>query len=240
MPGKLVIFLLWLGAAQVVAALPEGCSQVVLVVTEKWESSAGELRLLEKAASRWKKVKHFPVTVGHKGLGIGRGLHPAGLPGPAKQEGDQRAPAGIFRLEGAFGTGKVGLPSFPYRQTDPQDLWVDERDAPLYNQWVRRDDPRFQPGWSVEILHRPDGLYDLAIIVAHNREPILRGAGSAIFMHRWYEPGRSTIGCTAMDPGNLRALAKWLDASKQPVLVQAPRALLDQLDLPAGIREAAP
>jgi D-alanyl-D-alanine dipeptidase len=54
-------------------------------------------------------------------------------------------------------------------------------------------------------------------------------------MHRWYGLGRSTIGCTAMDPGHLSELFEWLDAVKRPVLVQVPRELLPRLGLQADL-----
>lgn len=238
---KIAILLLLSGGPHAAnAGLPDACQQVVLVVTAEWESTAGGLSLLEKDPGGWKKVGHFPVTVGHRGLGIGLGLHPPNLEGPVKREGDHRAPAGIFRLESAFGTGKRKLPHFPYRRTDAQDRWVDDPASAFYNQWVRLDDPRLRRDWqSAEVLRREDGLYELALVVAHNRAPVEPGRGSAIFLHRWYGPGRSTIGCTAMAAENLRDLSNWLDAAKQPTLVQAPRALLDALDLPAGVSGAA-
>ena len=88
---------------------------------------------------------------------------------------------------------------------------------------------------SAETLRRPDGIYEAVIVVAHNRGPVAPGRGSAIFMHRWYGPGVATIGCTAMAKGDLMTLLRWLDASRHPVLVQAPRELLPQLRLPDSV-----
>lgn len=225
-------------AGRMEARLPADCSQIALVVTANWQSPTGELLMLEKADGAWTIQQRFPATVGHRGLAIGRGLHAAGLEGPVKREGDRCAPAGIFRLESAFGTKRIKLLHFPYRRTDLQDHWIDDPASAFYNQWVRLDDPRIRRDWkSGEVLKRDDGLYELAIIVGHNREPVEKGSGSAIFMHRWYEPGRSTIGCTAMAPENLRVLAEWLDQRKDPVLVQAPRELLGQLKLPEPVIE---
>lgn len=236
------VIVCWIGFAQVAdAGLPESCGQVMVVVTADWQSTGGELHRFEKDGTGWQRKGRFPVTVGHRGLAIGRGLHPAGLEGPVKREGDRRAPAGIFTIEGAFGTARMKLPHFPYRRTDGKDLWIDDPASAFYNQWLRLDDPRVRRDWkSAEVLRRDDGLYELAIIVGHNRAPVEKGAGSAIFMHRWYGPGRSTIGCTAMAAEGLRALAGWLDAEKAPVLVQAPRALLPMLGLPEDLTALLP
>ena len=204
------------------------------VITPAGDPPTGRMWRLESEGASWRPVGDaVAVTVGHRGLGIGLGLHPNGLAGPVKEEGDKRAPAGVFAIESAFGTKELKSPRFPYRATTASDHWVDDPGSSHYNQWVRSGDPGIRQDWSsAEILRRPDGLYDLALVVGHNRGPALKGRGSAIFMHRWYAPGRSTIGCTAMDPRHLRELFEWLDAGKRPVLVQAPWELLPRLDLP--------
>jgi L,D-peptidoglycan transpeptidase YkuD (ErfK/YbiS/YcfS/YnhG family) len=73
------------------------------------------------------------------------------------------------------------------------------------------DDParsRLQPGWCAarirfghERLARADPLYDLVLLTDWNWLPAARGAGSAIFLHRWRAPGVPTAGCIALDPG---------------------------------------
>jgi len=217
----------------------EGSGQLVLVVADAWESTVGTLTRLECREREWKVLDSWPVTLGHRGLGWGLGLHPAGLPGPEKREGDRRAPAGLFVLESAFGTKERQSPAFPYRRTERADLWVDDPASSHYNQWVRSDDLPGPRDWkSAEVLHREDGLYDLAVVVAHNRRPVVNGRGGAIFLHIWSAPGRSTVGCTAMAKARMRDLLGWLDASKRPLLAQVPRAALSALALPDGVLAA--
>ena len=91
---------------------------------------------------------------------------------------------------------------------------------------------------SAEILKRKDGIYDFAIAVGHNRFAVEPGHGSAIFVHSWYGPGVATIGCTAMPKAEVKAILKWLDAKRGPVLVQLPREELKQVELPPGLVEA--
>lgn len=212
-------------------------SQIVLVLTDEWDSTAGTLLRFERSSDVWQHLGDpITVTVGKKGLGLGLGLHPTDLEGPQKREGDRRAPAGVFRLESAFGTAAMTHPTFPYRETTATDFWVDDPKSRHYNQWVNTADPQFRRDWkSAETLRRPDGIYETVIVVAHNRTPVVPGRGSAIFMHRWYGPGVATIGCTAMAKSDLISLLRWLDASKRPVLVQAPRALLPLLGLPEPV-----
>jgi len=211
--------------------------QIVVVVTDQWDSTTGTLQRLDRSSEGWRRVGDpVPVTVGKKGLGLGLGLHPASLDGPQKREGDRRAPAGVFRLESAFGTTARALPSFPYRVTTGNDFWVDDPKSSFYNQWVSTADPRVRKDWkSAEVLRRADGIYETVIVVAHNRGPVVAGRGSAIFMHSWYGPGVATIGCTAMARDHLAGLLEWLDAAKRPVLVQAPRELLPDLGVPVPV-----
>ena len=147
------------------------------VVTPAWESTNGAMGRLEKAGETW-RIADDPVTVGHRGIGIG--LHPGGLAGPERREGDHRAPA-VFQIESAFGTEEVKLPRFPYRHTTEPDRWVDDTASSHCNQWVRHGDPAVRQCWnSGEVLRRKDGLYDLALFVGRNRGPVVKGRWSAI------------------------------------------------------------
>ncbi|MAS94783.1 MAG: hypothetical protein CMO55_16410 [Verrucomicrobiales bacterium] len=216
------------------------CRQVVLVVTSDWSATEGTLRTFQRARDKWVEVgKGFPVNVGRNGLGWGLGLHRKRKEEPSKREGDRRAPAGVFRLGGGFGAKGMSLSQFPYRTVDDGDLWIDDPDSRSYNRWVRKSDPNIVPDWnSSEILKRRDGLYDHAIVVEHNMNPIVPGRGSAIFMHIWLGRGVPTIGCTTMEKDKIRSLLKWLDASARPVLVQVPRSELEGLELPQGLKQA--
>jgi L,D-peptidoglycan transpeptidase YkuD (ErfK/YbiS/YcfS/YnhG family) len=58
-------------------------------------------------------------------------------------------------------------------------------------------------------MWREDHLYDVVVVLDHNRRPRIRGAGSAIFMHV-ASPGLApTAGCIALPrPALLRLLAR--------------------------------
>jgi L,D-peptidoglycan transpeptidase YkuD (ErfK/YbiS/YcfS/YnhG family) len=231
------ILLLFLTTAAAGEPWQTNSEQIVFVLTDGWDSTKGTLLRLVRTSDVWSRVADpIPVTVGKKGLGLGLGLHSAKLKGPQKREGDKRAPAGVFRLESAFGAAAMSLPAFPYLETTATDFWVDDPESGYYNQQINSADPGVRKDWkSAEILRRSDGIYDAVIVVAHNRSPIVPGRGSAIFMHAWYGPGVATIGCTAMEKSQLLSLLRWLNASKNPVLVQAPLELLPHLDLPESV-----
>ena len=208
------------------------CRQVVSVVTPEWESTRGRLCTLEKTGENWIAVgRAIEVTVGRAGLGWGLGLQSGERYGPVKREGDKRAPAGIFWLESGFGTERLTLRKFDYRRTNKNDRWVDDPVSAYYNRWVELGE--VEKDWtSAEVLRRPDGIYDYVIVVGHNRDPIVPGRGSAIFLHSWFGESVPTIGCTAMARKNVKNLLKWLDRKKHPVLIQVPDSELDTLGLP--------
>ena len=214
------------------AAAPAGAPlQAVVVVTNGWDATDAVLQRYERASARapWRAVGG-PVraAVGRTGLAWGRGLHgePRGA-GPVKREGDGKAPAGVFGLGPAFGYAPADSARWirlPYVATDPSVECVDDARSRRYNRLVDRDTVA-APDWtSHEEMRRADELYRLGVWVDHNVAPTAPGGGSCIFLHIWRSPGVPTVGCTAMDAGDLAALLRWLDPRARPVLVQAPRA----------------
>jgi D-alanyl-D-alanine dipeptidase len=104
---------------------------------------------------------------------------------------------------------------------------VDDRRSRHYNRIV--DLRKVSKDWrSAERMKFPSGLYRHGIFVAHNPRNV-PGAGSCIFMHIKKANGRPTVGCTAMDRGELLEIMRWLDPGKNPVLVQAPRSVAVKL-----------
>jgi L,D-peptidoglycan transpeptidase YkuD (ErfK/YbiS/YcfS/YnhG family) len=82
--------------------------QVVVVTTRGWDAVPGTLRRFERRgkSGAWVRVgADVPVAVGRNGLGWGVGVVETGgmTEGPAKREGDGKAPAGVFALGSAFG-----------------------------------------------------------------------------------------------------------------------------------------
>jgi L,D-peptidoglycan transpeptidase YkuD (ErfK/YbiS/YcfS/YnhG family) len=204
------------------------CRQMMLVLVPSWESANGMVQLFERGRTRkWSTVRSsFPCVVGKNGLGWGIGLHGTGILGePRKKEGDGRAPAGIFRLNsciGVFPAKKAGVLHFPYRQTTATTMAVYDPRSRYYNRVVDRIMVK-RIDWSgAEQMLRPDGLYQWAVVVEHNWKPY-PGYGSCIFLHLWLGKGIPTIGCTAMSPTDLKFLVHWLDAKKNPLLVQLPQ-----------------
>ena len=98
----------------------------------------------------------------------------------AKREGDGKTPTGIFPLEFVFGYDETVNTQMPYRQATETDIWVDDAQSDDYNKWVRKTETRAA---SFEEMKRKDDLYKYGIVVGYNTQPIIKGNGSAIFLH---------------------------------------------------------
>ena len=143
---------------------------------------------------------------------IGRnGIAPLGQ----KKEGDGRTPSGIYPLGSAFGYPVSIDTGLPYRQATDLDFWVDDTKSMQYNQWVHGT----PIANSFEQMKRLDNLYQFGIVIGYNMNPIIPGAGSAIFMHVWRRYNSSTAGCVAVNQRYLRKILHWLDKQYQPVII---------------------
>ena len=216
-----------------VTAVPYSRSlQAVVVTTKEWSSVPGTAQLFErkKKGSEWKAVGDpFPIVVGSTGLGWGKGLNE--IPATAdksllKAEGDGRAPAGIFALTSTFGSsGKPEYAKLPFTKLGEYTECVDDVKSSHYNKIVNRMQVGNFDWKSSEKMLAVGPEYEMGVFVAHNSAPITSGDGSCIFLHIWKDSSSATSGCTAMAKENIETVFKWLDAAKNPVLIQLPEAV---------------
>jgi L,D-peptidoglycan transpeptidase YkuD (ErfK/YbiS/YcfS/YnhG family) len=210
-------------------SLPANFLQAVVVTTKDWSAVQGEAQLFERkdTKSEWKVVgKSFPIVVGANGLAWGDGLNekPANVDKSLrKMEGDGKSPAGIFSLTSAFGTAEKNAKiKLPFTKLIESTECVDDVKSTHYNRIV----DKFQVGnfdWkSSEKMLEVGAQYDLGVYVAHNSNPVEKGNGSCIFLHIWKNDSTGTAGCTAMERANIENILYWLDAAKNPVLIQLP------------------
>jgi L,D-peptidoglycan transpeptidase YkuD (ErfK/YbiS/YcfS/YnhG family) len=97
---------------------------------------------------------------------------------------------------------ETGLPVIGLK---PEDGWSDDPAEPSYNRLV----PLPCQG-SHERLWRADGLYDLVVELGYNDDPVVAGAGSAIFLHVARAGYAPTEGCIALAEPDLRAVLRLL------------------------------
>lgn len=215
-----------------------GALQMVLVLTDSWDAVPGVMRRYERegAHTPWRAIgAEVPVVVGASGLGWGNGLHGVGSPGepgPLKHEGDNRSPAGVFRLTSTFGYAPHDSLSWirmPYVQAIDAYKCVDDSASVHYNQMLMRSAVSRVDWRSAEDMHRPDSLYRLGVVVEHNPNGRAVGGGSCIFLHIWPGPDGNTAGCTAFASDAMKQVLAWLDPDALPVLVQLTRGEYERL-----------
>jgi L,D-peptidoglycan transpeptidase YkuD (ErfK/YbiS/YcfS/YnhG family) len=202
--------------------------QCLVVVADNWNAKTGTLRAFERTNSRSGWQMHgrvIPVVLGKKGMAWGRGLVEFKVTA-RKVEGDNKAPAGIFRLGPAFGYAPQSAARWiklSYVPLSKNSEGIDDPRSRYYNKLVDRSKVAKVDWQSSEQMLRADVLYKWGIMVAHN-SAATPGAGSCIFLHIWKNSSSATAGCTAMPEQDLVELLRWLDPAKRPLLVQMPRA----------------
>ena len=196
--------------------------QIIFVVADDFNRSDAKLYFFDGE----KILLKSDVNIGKKGLGWGIGeinlTHKEGE--PIKKEGDQKAPAGVFKLENIFGYAMGGKYKLPYLHTSKKLICVDDSDSPFYNQIIEK----LGGEKSFEYMKRHDNQYEYGVTVLHNKMA-KRGRGSCIFLHVEKAKGAGTAGCTSMKKSLLVKIINLLDKSKNPLLIQIPKESIPQI-----------
>jgi L,D-peptidoglycan transpeptidase YkuD (ErfK/YbiS/YcfS/YnhG family) len=216
--------------------VPADSLQLVVVVSPTWEATSATLLRFERAApgTDWLPVGTARRgVVGRNGMAWGRGLHPEGLEGAEKYEGDGATPAGVFRIGSAFGAAPRQV-DLPFTVARPGLVCVTDKSSPNYNQVV--DLARVPMRWdSDEPLLGVDESHELAVVIDQNPAPAAPGRGSCTFVHIWKGAGKPTQGSVAVGRDAVEALVEWLDAQARPVAVLLPWVEYRKLQKPWGL-----
>jgi L,D-peptidoglycan transpeptidase YkuD (ErfK/YbiS/YcfS/YnhG family) len=201
--------------------------QAVVVTTKDWNATQGTAQLFERKSTnaKWQAVeKSFPVVIGKSGFALEETPDKQEKTDfPLKKEGDGKSPAGVFALTSAFGS--VAKPAFvqlPYTRLEEWTECVDDPKSFHYNKIVNRMQVGIFDWQSSEKMLEIGEQYDLGVFVAYNSNPVKKGDGSCIFLHIWKNAETATVGCTAMQRADMEKVLSWLDAGKNPALVQMP------------------
>lgn len=234
--------------------IPKATRQLLLALAETWNSSDGKLLRYARvdASMPWRRVgEEIPVLFGKHGLAWGRGLWqiPNSLTAsqPVKREGDLRSPAGLFHIGPIYAQSQPAHSKLAWVQTNDLMYCDDNPVSASYNLPVElspadleacREDSGECPA---EMLIRPDGVYEKLLWIHHNASPVVKGAGSCIFLHLNHAVPRPTAGCTAVTSSFMDELIAWLDPAAHPLLLQIPRELLGGfVYLPATLPSKSP
>ena len=177
--------------------------QIILVIASDIVTSDAVLTAYEKKNNKWMAIySNIPVTIGRNGLSR------------EKREGDGKSPSGVYNFLFMFGTAKNPGIKYEYRLVTGNQYWVDDISSDLYNTW--QEGPVLDRWKSAEKLDIKD--YKYATVMSYNTHNIVKGKGSAIFMH--LKTKDTTSGCTSLKEDDLLKILKWLDPNKHPLIAQ--------------------
>ena len=121
-----------------------------------------------------------------------------------KQEGDEATPAGVLPLRRVlYRADRQTRPDCAVRiePLAPNEVWCDDPGHRDYNKMVRAPhEGRHEELW------RTDDLYDIVGVLGWNDQPVVKGQGSAIFLHVARRDLAPTEGCIALALPELRRL----------------------------------
>ncbi len=118
-----------------------------------------------------------------------------------KHEGDYRTPAGIYTFGMCFGIkDDNGIAPLGYTVVGEDDYWDSNPESDTYNQWIKKKDlPANFDKTKYEHLISKKGTYNYVALINYNVDPIIKGKGSAIFLHCIREGSMQyTGGCIAI------------------------------------------
>ena len=128
-----------------------------------------------------------------------------------KSEGDQITPKGKFKII-SFLYRKDRIPNIKSRiikKPIKKNMgWCDDPNSKYYNKLIK-----FPFKHSAEKLYRKDATYDLILVLNYNLNPIVRGKGSAIFIHVAKKNYKKTLGCIAVRKSDLKKIVKEIKKS---------------------------
>ncbi|MFJ7745251.1 L,D-transpeptidase family protein [Peribacillus sp. NPDC097295] len=183
-------------------------SQIVAVTGETMSGTKVTIRTYEKKKGEWRRaLGNMKGVIGKNGFT------------KDKKEGDGKSPAGIYSFGTAFGSPpKPDKVKLDYRRTTQYDYWIDDKTSKDYNKWITYKGKNPYTKWkSFEKMNHE--LYKYGAVINYNTNPIVKGKGSAIFLHIWRGENKPTAGCTATSEKNVLSLLKWMDPVKHPHVI---------------------
>jgi L,D-peptidoglycan transpeptidase YkuD (ErfK/YbiS/YcfS/YnhG family) len=205
--------------------IPASSTQCVVGTAKDWNTSHVTLKFYQRDGNAWRQIGDaWNGRLGKNGLVWGRGMSPNPPGAVLKSEGDNRAPAGVFSIGGAWGRDASirKHPKLYYRQVTSRDLWVEDPTSPNYNRHVVLDhEPATAWEKKQQMKQANDNAHALKLFIAHNAPPrATPGGGSSIFFHIWRGGGsKPSAGCTTMPEEKLRWLIARIDPNRNPVYV---------------------
>jgi L,D-peptidoglycan transpeptidase YkuD (ErfK/YbiS/YcfS/YnhG family) len=184
-----------------------GAHQVLVVSAPSMSSTTATFQAFQLVGACWQSVAG-PVAadLGYGGLSS------------SKSEGDGATPIGYFNIANQlYGNGPPLGGAEPYHQLVCGDWWDEDPSSPTYNTFVSVPCGTTPPfGGGSEALWQETAAYQHFAVIEYNANPVVPGAGSAIFLHD--SAGGSTAGCVSIDSSVLDRVLAWLDPNQSPMI----------------------
>jgi L,D-peptidoglycan transpeptidase YkuD (ErfK/YbiS/YcfS/YnhG family) len=192
-------------APSMLSSTSSGTSLPGQVITVEAQSPLSQRAVLRtwRLDSEGRYVQVFPPVLAWVGV---NGVRPT-------REGLGRTPVGIFTMTQAFGNQADNGTRLPYVLVGPDDWWDENPASSHYNRLVVSP---ISPGGGSENLYDAGVAYAHAVVINYNMNPVVKGAGSGIFLHVSF--GAATEGCVAIPEGQLDQIMRWLSPSLRPVI----------------------
>jgi len=213
-------------------------SRLVLVTTQSMDTALATLQLFTRRSANmpWKRVGAAePAVVGKAGLGWGYPfLDVKESEEPEKVEGDNRTPAGFFRIGPSFGFAPSRRRGYIELKSG-ETVCVEDPASPFYNTITKRSDIGAVEADDM----RSSALYRSGLFVDYPSDRATR-RGSCIFIHIWSAPDTGTSGCVGLPEARVEALQEFSRAGA--VLAILPATAFDRFQscLPVPLPSARP
>lgn len=181
--------------------------QIIIAYSKNKRTITGKLFGLELIEGNWEVTfDSIPCSFGRNGI-----ADPT-----QKIEGDGKTPSGTFQIGSAFGykNDLVGV-SVDFLELTENHYWISDPNSEMYNKLVNH----YPEGIYAEKMRRKDHLYQYGIVVEYNTKDIVKGKGSAIFIHVERKKGAPTAGCIAISNESIKKLIQWINPEKNPLII---------------------
>jgi L,D-peptidoglycan transpeptidase YkuD (ErfK/YbiS/YcfS/YnhG family) len=187
-----------------------GARQLITVEAPSAASTVATVELWQRSGSCWQAVAG-PWTgfIGYSGFSA------------HKREGDGTTPTGIYGI-GPVMYGNAANPGvrYAYHLLVCGDWWDENPASPEYNTFQHVACGQNPFGGDSEALWTETAPYPSFAVIDYNTDPVIPGAGSAIFLHA--STGGPTAGCASVPRDDLDQLLRWLDPADSPAIVMGP------------------
>lgn len=159
-------------------------------------------------------IKVFDIVIGKNGV----------CDSDLKKEGDMKSPRGLFNLGISFGKYDLSI-KYPYIKIDDKCYFVDDINSKYYNNFISLNKINTYNYSYIFNIDKKDynncehliELYDYAVFIEYNINPIIKGKGSCLFIHSTDK--NYTYGCIGLSGKDMIWLMNFIDISKNPKIL---------------------